>query len=261
MEIKEEVLIAMATYNRLEMTKATIEGLAHTTDLEKHRLWIIDNGSTDETPEYLKSLPFLAGLILLEDNIGTAKAINMAWLKRQPGQPCIKMDNDVVINTPGWLERCVKVLEMRPQEIGVVALKRKDLPESPDAEVPWYRTKLLDIGEGIIVEEANHTIGTCWVVNPLLIDRIGALVQPKVYGFDDALYCLRAHLAGLKTVFLREIEIDHIDPGGSAYMTWKLEQAGVDIDTYWRFVQEYQSGQRDIYEPFQEGGDNGQETK
>jgi len=254
--VKEEVLIATVTYNRLEMTKATIEGLARTTDLEKHRLWVIDNASADGTPEYLESLPFLAGLILLETNVGTAKAINLAWANRAPGQPCIKMDNDVVINTPGWLERCVQVLRMRPDEIGVVALKRKDLPEAPDAEVPWYQTKLLDIGDGIIVEEANHTIGTCWVVNPLLIDRVGALVQPNIYGFDDALYCLRAHLAGFKTVFLREIDIDHIDPGGSPYTAWKLEQAGIDIDTYWRFVQEYQSGERDIYEPLQ-GGDDG----
>lgn len=247
--VREDVLIAMATYNRLDMTKATIEGLARTIDLEKHRLWVIDNASDDGTPEYLEGLPFLAGLILLETNIGTAKAINSAWRKRSPGQPCIKMDNDVVINTPGWLERCVKILQMGPQEMGVVALKRKDLPEAPDADVPWYQTKLLDIGDGVIVEEAKHTIGTCWVVNPFLIDRIGALVQPNIYGFDDALYCLRAHLAGFKTVFLREIDIDHIDPGGCAYAAWKRDQAGIDIDIYWGFVQEYQSGERDIYEP------------
>ena len=248
--VKEEVLIAMATYNRLEMTRTTIEGLARVTDLEKHRLWVIDNASTDGTPEYLESLPFLTGLILLETNVGTAKAINMAWAKRKPGQPCVKMDNDVVINTPGWLERCTRVLQLRPHQIGVVALKRKDLPEAPDAEVPWYRTKFFDIGEGITVEEANHTIGTCWVVNPLLINRVGALVQPKVYGFDDSLYCLRAHLAGFKTVFLSEIDIDHIDPGGTAYMAWKLEQAAEDMRIYNQLVQEYKTGQRDIYERF-----------
>lgn len=248
--IKEEVLIAMATYNRLEMTKATIEALIRAADLGKHRLWVVDNASADGTQEYLKSLPFLAGLILLETNIGTAKAINLAWAKRNPDQPCVKMDNDVVINTPGWLEKCVEVMRIRPQELGIVALKRKDLPESPDVEHPWYRTRLLEIGDGIVVEEANHTIGTCWVVNPLLIDRIGALMQPRVYGFDDALYCLRAHLAGFKTVFLREIDIDHIDPGGDGYTAWKLEQAGIDIDAYWQFVQEYQSGRRNIYEPF-----------
>lgn len=248
--IKEEVLIAMATYDRLEMTRFTIESLMWTVDLEKHRLWLIDNASTDGTPEYLKTLPFLAGLILLEANIGTAKAINMAWAKRGPGQPCVKMDNDVIINTPGWLEKCVEVLRMRPQEVGIVALKRKDLPESPFAINPWYQTRLLEIGDGIVVEEANHTIGTCWVVNPLLIDRIGALMQPRVYGFDDALYCLRAHLAGFKTVFLREIDIDHIDPGGDGYTAWKHQQASEDMAVYSQLVQEYKTGQRDIYERF-----------
>lgn len=130
-----------------------------------------------------------------------------------------------------------------------MALKRKDLPESPFAINPWYRTTLLNVGNGIVVEEANHTIGTCWVVNPLLIDRVGALVQPRLYGFDDALYCLRAHLAGFKTVFLREIDIDHIDPGSDGYTAWKHQQASEDMRVYSQLVQEYKTGQRHIYEP------------
>jgi GT2 family glycosyltransferase len=250
--IGDSVLIAMATYNRLEMTKATIEALARTTNLYKHQLYVIDNCSTDGTREYLESGsgPRIDTLIFPNENVGTAKAINLAWGWKKPGQPCVKMDNDVVINTPGWLDKCVEVLRMRPQELGIVALKRKDLPESPFAINPWYQTRLLEIGDGIVVEEANHTIGTCWVVNPLLMDRIGALLQPRVYGFDDALYCLRAHLAGFKTVFLREIDIDHIDPGGDGYTAWKHQQAAEDMRVYSQLVQEYKTGQRDIYERF-----------
>lgn len=61
-----------------------------------HRIIIVDNASCEETKELLKACPF--EVITNTENIGTAKAINQAWAKKEPKQHLIKMDNDVDIN-------------------------------------------------------------------------------------------------------------------------------------------------------------------
>jgi len=81
----------------------------------------------------------------------------------------------------------------------------------------------------------------------LLLDKIGYLVQPGVYGFDDVLSSLRARLAGFDRVFLHGFDIDHIDPGGSPYSQWKIAEAGKNWKNYQSQALLYESGVIPIY--------------
>ena len=249
--INEKTLIGVVTYNRLEMSKKCIASVINTVDIEKHSLYLIDNASTDGTIEWLKELKLAypsINLIFSETNIGTARGLNLAWKLKEKNQACLKIDNDMVFNTQKWLDYCLDVLNY-DFTIGICALKRKDLTESPVSTNNWYKTKCFTIKQ-YMVEEANHTIGSCWVVNPNLINVIGALRQPTLYGFDDALYCHRAHIAGFKTVFLPNIDIDHIDPGNCEYTKVKQATASKDMQEYNKMLYEYINKKRPVYEDF-----------
>jgi GT2 family glycosyltransferase len=225
------MLIAMAVYdtehnNRTWMTEKTLLSLRDTVDFGnfgesassanygKHMLIISDNGSCEDTHAvYAKmrhELPFV--LIQNDENLGTAKAINRAWRLRQLGEHCIKMDNDVVIHNPGWVDRMEEVFE-RDDTIGICGLKRKDLAEAPWADGDMKSTlHMLPHVAGqtwLVVEEVRHVMGTCQAYSSALLDRIGYLVQPGVYGFDDSLSAVRARVAGFRSVFLHGVEIDH----------------------------------------------------
>jgi hypothetical protein len=66
-----------------------------------------------------------------------------------------------------------------------------------------------------------------------LLEKIGYLYQlGGLYGFDDALASVRAHVAGFSTVFLPHIDIDHIDPGTTEYQQWKESYAGERMDAF-----------------------------
>lgn len=251
-------LIAMAVYSteenkKDEQLRKTLQSLWETVDWTKHRLIISVNGSTEITSEILLDYQEMISQVIVNDgNIGTAKAINKAWKERDLHEHCVKIDDDVVIHHDGWLEEMEEAIS-RETRIGILGLKRKDLIEHtshPDAN---YRSILIQLphepGQSwIVVERARGIMGTCKMINWQLLDKIGYLYQPSVYGFDDSMYSCRSDLAGFWNCFLPHINIDHIDPGGTNYTKWKQDHAGETIAAAQKIIEQYQTGQRPIYE-------------
>lgn len=254
-------LIAIACYDTEEndrswMTRATIESIYRTVDFKKHRLIVVDNASCEETKEMLKSYSIEMGfeVITNPENIGTAKAINLAWKRRRPSEHLIKMDNDVVVHEIGWVDLLEEAIGRDPEVIGQAALKRKDLAENPYSEHDWYKSELIMLPhkagqKWIIGEKVLHCMGTCVMHNYRLIDRVGGLYQMDgVYGFDDSLMSLRSRLAGFKNLFIHGIELDHIDPGANSYRHEKEEYAGKMMAAYGKARDEYSQNKRSLYE-------------
>lgn len=253
-------LIAMAVYDTVEnqrtkFTIQTVKSLHLTVDLQKHRLFIINNGSCEETTKFLREFSNDYTLIESDINLGTAEAINLAWRNRRPGENAVKMDNDVIVRSVKWVEQLEEAIERDPR-IGICGLKRKDCIERPDRE-DWYKSEIYllphKLGQRwIIGERVNHVMGTCQMYSSALLDRIGYLKQPRLYGYDDALAAVRCTKAGFINVFLPHIEIDHIDPGDTDYQKWKEAEAAKDMAAYTALVKQYASGARSIYyNPFQ----------
>ncbi len=252
-------LIAMAVYDtkenkRTEYTKRTLISLCDTVDFKNHHVIIVDNNSCQETKDLLSYYSVHSGIrtITLPENVGTAKAVNKAWQFRKAGEHCVKMDNDVVIHYDRWLDEMEQAIE-RDSNIGIVGLKRKDCWENPHHAIGFYRSQLSMLpqvaGERwIVVERVNHVMGTCQMFNSDLLDKIGYLYQPRLYGFDDALAAIRCQVAGFYSCFLPHIEIDHIDTGATAYQGWKEKHAGEDMAEYHRLKEAYTTGQRPIFE-------------
>lgn len=253
-------LIAIAVYDtedndRTWMTAETLQSIKKTVNLVKHRLFIIDNASCEATKKviakFCEKIPSV-NVITNEENIGTARAINLAWKQRLPGEHLIKMDNDIVVHQDGWVELLEDAIDRDPENIGQAALKRKDLKESPNEPHPFYKSELTmlpHIGgqQWIVAEEVQHCIGSCVMHNYRLIDKVGGLVQFGVYSFDDALMSLRSRIALFKNVFIPSVNIDHIDPGINAYQKQKEEYAGRMMDAYVKAREEYTNGTRNIY--------------
>lgn len=242
-------LIAMAVHDteenqRAKYTKQTLESLIETVDLNKHKLYLINNNSCKETQDLLNKYCWINTLLNIyvidnTENLGTAKAINQAWYLSDKGETLVKMDNDVVINNYGWVEDMETA--MRLGGYGIVGLKRKDLMQHPNAKDNWKtQLKMLPHQKGepwIVVEESEDIMGIVQMFNPSLINKMGGLMQAGVYGFDDTLACIRAKLLGYKLAFLPHIDIDHIDVGGDAYTEWKRKYAADKTKEFYEIKQ------------------------
>lgn len=251
-------LIALACYDTIEngrshYTMRTLLSLKDTVDLERHRVVIVDNASCDATKRVLETAKSWATVITNEVNVGTAKAINQAWALRKPKEHLIKMDNDVEFYFTDWVDDMEYAIET-DKSIGILGLKRKDLMENPFRNDHWKTTlRMLPHNKGdrwIIVEDAEHIMGTCTMFNYRLIEKIGGMYQMDgLYGFDDTLACVRCKLAGFKNSFLPHIEIDHIDEGGNEYTDWKRKYAGQMMDKFNEVKRKFATGEQSIYIP------------
>lgn len=251
-------LIAMAVYSTEENGKdkyleRTLQSLADTIDLPGiHRLILSVNGATKETDRIIDKYRNIIHRVIVNDsNIGTAEAINKVWKERWDGENAIKMDDDVVINQKDWIEDMGEAIRRDPK-IGIIGLKRKDLWENPDHPDEFYRSKLRMLShkpgdKWIVIEEVNHVMGTCQMYSSALLDKLGYLWQPGIYGFDDSFAGIRCSIAGFVSAFLPYIDIDHIDSGDTPFQKWKEKYAGECWEKFHVAKKDFLSGKRKIY--------------
>lgn len=246
-------LVAMAVYDppgedRSHILQPCLESLAETVDWRRHRLVVANNGvgakSLRMLGEYVK-----ATIIHCGENLGTARGINKCWQLRAPLESAVKMDCDVVFRDAGWLDKMEEAIGRDPQ-LGILALKRRDLMESPhNPPGQWSHSKLemLPHQPGQrwhVIEKVGHAMGTVQLYNPLLLAKIGFLVQFGMYGLDDSLAAARCEAAGFYSAFYSNVDIEHIDPGGTPYQDWKHSYSGQRMRKYDAFRAAYLSGQR-----------------
>jgi GT2 family glycosyltransferase len=94
------------TYNRLELTKKTVESFYDKTKVDYHLF--IDNGSTDGTVGFLK----LYNHILLEKNYGIAYAFREAVNQLKGYDFILKLDNDIETITPDIINLMLAFYEL-----------------------------------------------------------------------------------------------------------------------------------------------------
>jgi GT2 family glycosyltransferase len=253
-------ILAIAVYNtpesnRFTGTEKTFNHLLTNTFPPHTRIVAINNGSSDP-----RTLPFLMGLarqkkILLignKENLGTAKAINQGWSLRAPGEPCVKMDDDVLLLDPDWLSQCLECMVREPK-IGLVGVKRAAIKDNPAHANPRFRTTLQLLrgnGRDLTVEyPAVDVIGTCTVLGGRAIDTIGGMDQPGVYGYDDSDICARLLIVGFKSAYLPQLKIQEVDTSSKEYRNWKINRAHSDGAAYRARVEALRAGRIPVRVP------------
>ncbi len=250
-------LIGMAVDSTEENKKddcleQTLNSLLRTVNFNRHRLILSINAQTTRTKYIIKGFNNVIGSVIYNDgNIGTANAINKVWRERKPGEHCIKMDDDVVIHNAGWADEMEAAIS-NDKSIGQIGLKRKDCWETPLNENHDYKSELRMLlhipgHPWQVVEKVKHVIGTCVMHSSALLDKVGYLYQPSLYGYDDVIMSHRCYLAGFYSCFLPHINIDHIDPGQTEYQSWKERHSGEQTQKVINLVQQMYRGEKSIY--------------
>jgi GT2 family glycosyltransferase len=100
-----KVPVLMITYNRLDYTKQALESLFNSKGVD---IFIIDNGSTDGTQDWLYSQPWGVAWNVFYNmkNLGIAGAMNQFLALTQHAEFVGKVDNDTIV-PPDW---CTKLL-------------------------------------------------------------------------------------------------------------------------------------------------------
>src|SRR5262249_22448276 len=129
--------IVIVTYNNLELNRLCLESLLRFTEWPNYEVFVVDNASSDGTPEYLsgvtREFPGLR-VILNQKNVGFAAANNQA-LREATGEILVLLNNDTVVPR-GWLTRMIRHLHQDPS-IGLIGPVTNSIGNEAKIEVGY----------------------------------------------------------------------------------------------------------------------------
>ena len=222
--IEEKVSIITLTYNQLDYTKAFIDSVFQFTSIP-FELIIVDNASNDDTVKFLKDLEKSdkrIKVIFNKENLGFPKGVNQA-LRIAEGNYYLIANNDIIV-TDGWLERLIQVAENNKQ-IGLVGPISnnvsgvqidKETKYNSIEEMHKYAASIKQKNKNQIFEFPRVAF-LCTLIKKEVIEKIGGLDERFSPGnFEDDDFCLRAQLAGYKTIVAKDVFIHHF--GSKSFM-------------------------------------------
>ena len=199
-----EISIIIPVFNCLALTQACLKSLEETIGFRADfEVILIDNASTDGTPEWLATLPAPRYRVIRNEiNLGYAGANNAA-ARLAEGRLLLLLNNDTVL-LPGWLEPMLRVLA-HAQKAGLVGNVQREA-ESGLID----HAGILFTSDGTPQHFGMDTVtpppeefrrfpavtGACWLVPRDLFVRLGGFNEDYRNGFEDVDFCLRLRREG-----------------------------------------------------------------
>lgn len=207
-----KITAVVVTFNRLELLKQGIDCLRKQAKLTD--IIVVDNGSTDGTREWLDAQPGL--LVVHQDNVGGSggfyTGIERAYSEGADWIWC--MDDDV-FPRPDCLDRLLPYTD-RP-EVGILSPRRL-----LEGKVFTHEFRHFNFTNPIgslhgrklakqQVNQATEIVGADFegpFISRRVVEKIGLPNRELFIFCDDTDYCLRAHLAGFKLLYIPEALMD-----------------------------------------------------
>jgi GT2 family glycosyltransferase len=215
--------IIIPVFGRSKFTKACLLAIERSVSAEEvpFEIIVIDNGSTDETPDLLNSLSSSrtnVRVVRFRENLGFARACNEgARLAR--GHYLIFLNNDT-LPTPGWLEKMAG-LARTDSGIGVVGCKLL----YPNGRIQHigiafdqnknprhiYRGFSADIPPATICRDYQAVTGACLLIERELYWSVGGMDETFKNSYEDVDLCLKVRSRGYRVVVCTNSVVYHFE--------------------------------------------------
>lgn len=220
--------IIIPVWNKVELTRQCLVALGPATEDVSFELIVVDNHSTDETPDFLASLGGDVRIITNNDNLGFAKACNQG-AEAATGEYLVFLNNDT-IPLKGWLTALVNEVQSDP---AVAVVGSKLLYENgtvQHAGVAIDRNNLTPYhiyagfaGDHPAVNkrrELNAVTGACLLIRRSMFAELGGFDEGYRNGFEDIDLCLRVREKQGRIVYQPRSVLYHLEsqtPGRKAH--------------------------------------------
>lgn len=178
---------------------------------------LVDNGSADGSPEYVRANYPEVRLIALDQNRGFTGACLAGWAQAR-GEIIALLNNDTEAD-PGWLTAVVDVFARRP-DVGIVASKLLlfDQRDCLHAAGDFYRVNgepgnrgvwQQDVGQYDREEEVFSACGAAAAYRRVMLEQIGFLDPDFFFSCEDVDLGWRAQLAGWRVRYAPSAVVYH----------------------------------------------------
>ncbi len=145
------IAINIVTWNSREIIHNCLESVFQQ-EFKDYRVLIVDNGSQDGTPEYIKQNYPTIELLCNETNLGFSKAHNLAI--RRTSAPFLLALNPDVILCPGFLSAVLAAIQ-QDDRIGAIAPRVYAIDKQKFLSHSFPEKPLLD-GAGLMIQKSRR---------------------------------------------------------------------------------------------------------
>lgn len=226
------VSILVINYKTKELTEECLKSisLAYPTQLKngEFEFLVLDNGSNDESLEYLKKFAnSFPGIYIVEskENLGFAKGQNFL-AKKAKGEYLFFLNSDVKVKDSGLLGT-ISYLE-NSKEVGILGAKlirpNGSVEKSTGSFYTPFNLVLVMLGFerfGLVRKSYSHIQKVDWVsggammVKKSVFDELNGFDEHYFMYVEDMDLCYRARKKNIEVVYFPDFVIDHMEHGSS----------------------------------------------
>lgn len=211
------ISVVVLTYNNLDLTKACLDSLIRWSDYPNLEILVVDNASTDGSPDYLREFESKYShvrLLLNKENLGFSAGNNVG-LKAATGDYLVMLNNDTVV-TPGWLLTMLRHLQSDPS-VGLIGPVTNNIGNEAKIDIHYklpaemlplamdYTTR--HMGRHFPIRTAAFF---CVMMYRKVFEQVGLLDESFGRGFfEDDDYCRRVEAEGLRVACAEDVYVHH----------------------------------------------------
>lgn len=226
----KKLAVIILNWNGRKLLEEFLPAAAKFTISDSADLWVADNGSTDDSVEFVKKNFPEVKVLELEKNYGFAEGYNIA-IRRTDYPFSILLNSDVEV-TEGWTSPLVRLLEQRP-EVGAVMPKLRSYRDREMFEYagaaggyldklgyPYCRGRVFDKIEKDEGQYDGEPIEIAWATGAALCVRtdlylrLGGLDKDFFAHMEEIDLCCRMIGAGYKIMIEPASMVYHV--GGAS---------------------------------------------
>ena len=220
--------IIIPVFNKAALTRQCLETIRPTLQgAGEGEIIVIDNASSDDTPEMLKEFPWVR-VVRNEENRGFSGANNQG-AQLACGKYLVLLNNDIVAHA-GWLASMLQTA--RQPDVGVVGARLL----FPEGTLQHAGVRLTPLQFGLAgfvpfhdlyrgpgdhpaardTHDVEIVTGACLVTPRELYLRLGGLDEGFWNGYEDVDYCLNVRKEGLRVVYDGRAVLTHFESQSGA---------------------------------------------
>jgi GT2 family glycosyltransferase len=232
--------IIIPVYDKIEYTQKCIKAISSNSNIHiNYEVIIVDNGSTDDTQNFLQRIGGNLQVITNTYNLGFAKACNMG-AKAARGKYVLFLNNDT-IPFPGWIEPLFRGIEQDGADIVGAKLIYPD-GKIQHAGVAFnkdgigfhlFRREPFDFPPANKKRFLQCVTGACLFMKKQTFFELEGFNEKYINGFEDVDFCLKASTAGKKILYNPECLVVHYEETSEGRKKYDFQNLELFF-SYWK---------------------------
>lgn len=205
------VSIIIVNFNGRPYLATCLESILRT-DYPNYEILVIDNCSSDGSPDFLSKYFPNVLLIKLKSNMGFACACNVG-IVHSKGEYVVLLNADIIAE-PDWLRKLVETAN-NELDIGILAPITPPFEYRGNFEVPSFYKRLRDL---------TMVSGAAMMIRKSILDFTGLFDENFFMYWEDTEFCWRSYLFGFRCVLDYDSIIYHKVGGSKDFSSIDIEK-------------------------------------